>query len=65
MRCGTEWFKVRSGGPAGWAVADLLLGVANPSGRLAETLPVRLQDIPSYLNFPSPPPSPAVRRTAI
>src|SRR5205823_10812312 len=28
------------------------LGEANPSGRLAETLPVRLQDNTSYLNFP-------------
>jgi beta-glucosidase len=26
--------------------------VANPSGKLAETIPVRLQDNPSYLNFP-------------
>ncbi len=41
-----------SGQAAGAAVADLLLGVANPSGRLAETIPVRLQDNPSYLNFP-------------
>jgi beta-glucosidase len=30
----------------------LLLGAANPSGRLAETLPLRLEDNPSYLNFP-------------
>ena len=41
-----------SGQAAGGAVADLLLGAANPSGRLAETLPVRLEDNPSYLNFP-------------
>jgi beta-glucosidase len=41
------------GGQAvGGAVADLLLGVANPSGRLAETLPLQLPDTPSYLNFP-------------
>ena len=37
---------------AGSAVADLLTGTANPSGRLAETIPHRLQDNPSYLNFP-------------
>jgi beta-glucosidase len=41
-----------SGQAAGGAVADLLLGAATPSGRLAETIPVRLQDNSSYLNFP-------------
>jgi beta-glucosidase len=41
-----------SGQAAGGAAADLLLGAANPSGRLAETLPLRLEDTPSYLNFP-------------
>jgi beta-glucosidase len=41
-----------SGQAAGGAVADLLLGVASPSGRLAETIPVRLQDNSSYLMFP-------------
>ncbi len=41
-----------SGQAAGGAAADLLLGAANPSGRLAETLPLRLEDNPSYLNFP-------------
>ena len=41
-----------SGQAAGGAAADLLLGAANPSGRLAETLPLRLEDTPSFLNFP-------------
>ncbi|MEJ3750311.1 glycoside hydrolase family 3 C-terminal domain-containing protein [Actinomycetes bacterium KLBMP 9797] len=41
-----------TGQAAGGAVADLLLGAANPSGRLAETLPLRLEDSPSHLNFP-------------
>jgi beta-glucosidase len=41
-----------SGQAAGGAAVDLLLGVVNPSGKLAETIPVRLQDNPSYLNFP-------------
>jgi beta-glucosidase len=41
-----------SGQAAGGAVADLLLGAANPCGRLAETLPLRLEDTPCHLNFP-------------
>ncbi|MFJ2667698.1 glycoside hydrolase family 3 C-terminal domain-containing protein [Nocardia fluminea] len=41
-----------AGQAGGGAIADLLFGRANPCGRLAETIPVRLQDNPSYLNFP-------------
>jgi beta-glucosidase len=41
-----------SGQAAGGAVADLLLGAADPGGRLAETIPLRLEDTSSYLNFP-------------
>jgi beta-glucosidase len=41
-----------SGQAAGGAVADLLLGQANPSGRLAETIPLRLADCTAHLNFP-------------
>ena len=40
------------GQAGGSALADLLFGVANPSGRLAETIPVRLADTPSFVNFP-------------
>jgi beta-glucosidase len=40
------------GQAGGGALADLLVGRANPSGRLAETIPLRLQDTPSYLTFP-------------
>ncbi len=36
----------------GEAEDALLFGEANPSGHLAETFPLRLQDNPSYLNFP-------------
>ena len=36
----------------GEACDRLLWGEANPCGRLAETFPLRLQDNPSYLNFP-------------
>ncbi len=41
------------GGEAiGRAVVDLLYGVKNPSGKLAETFPVTLEDTPAYLSFP-------------
>lgn len=36
----------------GDATVDLLYGNANPSGKLAETWPLKLEDNPSYLNFP-------------
>ena len=40
------------GGQAGGgAVADILFGAANPCGKLAETLPVKLSDNPSYLYY--------------
>lgn len=41
------------GGQAvGQAEVDVLFGKANPCGKLAETIPYKLADNPSYLNFP-------------
>ena len=44
-----------AGQASGSAVAELLAGVANPSGKLAETFPIRLQDNPSSHYFPQGP----------
>ncbi len=41
-----------AGQTSGAAAVDLLFGEVNPSGKLAETFPLRLEDNPSYLNFP-------------
>ena len=40
------------GDGSGGAVCDVLFGKVNPSGKLAETFPVKLEDNPSFLNFP-------------
>lgn len=42
------WF---SGEGMGSAIADILFGKTSPSGRLANTIPERLQDTPAYLSF--------------
>ena len=45
--------EVGLGGQAvGSAIVDILSGKVNPCGKLAETFPVRIQDTPTYLNYP-------------
>jgi beta-glucosidase len=44
-----SWLLGQAGGSA---VAAVVFGSVAPSGRLAESIPYRLQDNPSYLNFP-------------
>ena len=41
-----------AGDAVGEATVDLLYGLANPSGKLAETFPACLEHTPAYLNFP-------------
>ncbi|WP_448630069.1 glycoside hydrolase family 3 C-terminal domain-containing protein [Cellulomonas soli] len=43
------WLGGQAGGSA---VADVLLGTRSPGGRLAETIPHRLEDTPAFGNFP-------------
>lgn len=43
------WMMGQAGGVS---IADVLFGRVNPSGKLAETFPARLEDTPAYLNWP-------------
>lgn len=43
------WMMGQAGGGA---IADVLFGRMNPSGKLAETFPARLEDTPAYLHWP-------------
>jgi len=45
--------EVWLGGQAGGvAIADAIVGRSNPSGKLAETFPARLEDTPAFLDYP-------------
>lgn len=48
----TLMYAYLGGCGVGRAVTKLLYGDACPSGRLAETLPIKIEDNPAYLNYP-------------
>ena len=56
----SEWLDSASAVLEGWmmgqaggaALADILFGRVNPSGKLGETFPLKLADTPSYTDFP-------------
>lgn len=41
-----------AGQESGSGIVDVLLGRADPGGRLGETFPLRLEDTPAYLSYP-------------
>jgi len=43
------WMMGQSGGGA---IAEVLFGKVNPSGKLSETFPMKLADTPAYTNYP-------------
>jgi len=43
------WFTGQAGGSA---IAEILFGLSNPCGKIAETFPLKIEDTPSYATYP-------------
>jgi beta-glucosidase len=44
-----SWFSGQAGGSA---LAEILFGLSNPCGKIAETFPLRIEDTPAYATYP-------------
>jgi beta-glucosidase len=43
-----------AGQASGGAITDILFGIVTPSGKLSSTFPIKLSDIPTYLDYVDP-----------
>ena len=52
IHCKGMLYAAVMGQAGGRAIYDILFGYVNPSGKLSETFPIKLEDTPCFYNFP-------------